>query len=163
MVRNVILGLGMFATGCSHSSAPAPSEAQPVAAQPAGVLTDTKLSTFAEQIDTTAKSLTLKPGETTTIPVTLRNTGSDPWSSFGKAPITFSYRVLVGSEDKAVETPRTLLPQPLLPGQSVSLDAKIVAPAVPGKYILRLSMVQEGITWFVSSGGGATDIPVNVK
>jgi len=163
ILRNVILGFGMFATGCSHSSAPAPGEAQTEAPQTAGVVTDTKLSTFAGQIDTTVKSLTLKSGETTTIPVTLHNPGPDPWSSSGKVPITFSYRVLVGSEEKTVETPRTLLPRPLLPDQSVSLDAKIVAPAVPGKYILRLSMVQEGITWFVHSGGAATDILVDVK
>jgi hypothetical protein len=163
ILRNVVLGFGMFATGCSHSSAPAPGEAQTEAPQTAGVVTDTKLSTFAGQIDTTMKSLTLKPGEATTIPVTLRNSGTDPWSSSGKAPITFSYRVLVGSEDKAVETPRTLLPRPLLPDQAVSLDAKIVAPAVPGRYTLRLSMVQEGITWFVNAGGAGTDVRVDVK
>jgi hypothetical protein len=126
-------------------------------------LSDTRLSAFAQDISTTVTGLTLKPGQTAKIPVTLRNPGPDNWSPSGIAPITFSYRWLVGTEEDTLTTPRSFLPKPLIPGQSVSLDATVVAPAAPGQYTLRLSMVQEGIEWFVHAGGQPKDIPVIVS
>jgi hypothetical protein len=35
-------------------------------------------------------------------------------------------------------------------------------PKKPGKYILRISMVQEGVAWFYMADGGYLDIPATV-
>ncbi len=154
--------LCLVASGCGSSPAPASKEtAAPSASRPG--FTDNKLGSFGQEITTTVKQLTLKPGESVKIPVTVRNTGSEPWSSSGKAPITFSYRWYLDGKDSVLVTARTLLKQPLMPGESAMLDATIDAPSNPGKYTLRLSMVQEGIEWFINAGGPVTDIAVTVK
>lgn len=159
----VLLGFG---TGCGSSNAPAPSaEPSPtsaVAANDAGQ-TNVRLSGFAQLITSSVSKLSLARNEKITIPVTVRNTSPNPWSSSGKAPITFSYRWLVGSEDKVLETARTLLPTVLPPGESITLNATIVAPAQPGTYTLRLSMVQEGIAWFIGEGAPGLDVPTVVR
>lgn len=155
--------LSIVVAGCGSSPTPAAKEAAAPAPSRPG-FTDNKLPSFAQEITTTVKRLTLKPGETTKIPVTVRNTGSETWSSYGKDPITFSYRWYLGSkEDTVLPTNRTLLPQPLMPGQSAMLDATVVAPPVPGAWTMRLSMVQEGVAWFITEGGHATDVAVDVK
>lgn len=136
------------------------SEDEESGARLSSLTSDSKLSGFAQNIATTVKTLNLATGQTTKIPVTLSNPGPDPWSSAGALPITLSYRWYLGVEDKVPVTARTLLPQPLLPGQSVSLEETIIAPSTAGRYTLRLSMVQEGVQWFISAGGRATDIPV---
>jgi hypothetical protein len=161
--RVIVACVGVLTFGCSQSPAPAAKEAAPAAVQPAGLQSDTKLPTFAQDISTTVKTLTLKTGQTIKIPVTVHNTGTEAWSPAGKAPVNFSYRWYVGTDDRVLETARTLLPRPLLPDQSFSFDATINAPMMAGRYTLRLSMVQEGIEWFVKAGGKATDIPVEVK
>ncbi|MDB5069333.1 MAG: methyltransferase FkbM family, partial [Candidatus Eremiobacteraeota bacterium] len=55
---------------------------------------------------------------------------------------------------------RTPLPQPLAPGAAVRGDMRVVAPRVPGRYVLRLSVVQEGVAWFddIDPDNGATDV-----
>jgi hypothetical protein len=157
-----LLACGVLATGCgssspSKSSAGAPSPGAMDAGQ-----TNSRLPSFAQSIQSDVKKLSLSVGEKITIPVTLRNTGQEAWSSIGKAPITFSYRWLLDSQDKVLYTARTLLPQPLPSGNSVALTATVIGPPVPGDYTLRLSMVQEGIAWFFNEGGQPLDIPVKV-
>jgi hypothetical protein len=171
--RNVLFGelfvmvcLGIISVSCGSSSSRAPAtETRPPEVRAKDGRVDTKLSSFAQEIrarnDVT--KLALKVGQQITLPVTVRNSGSDSWSSVGKAPITFSYRWLLGSQDSVLDTRRALLVEPLPPGGSVSFDATIVAPPVPGDYTLRLSMVQEGIAWFFSAGGRPLDIPVQVR
>jgi hypothetical protein len=51
-----------------------------------------------------------------------------------------------------IEGARTALPWPLNPGDSVNVNAKIVAPATLGSFILRVSLVQEGVQWFMTAG-----------
>ena len=152
-----------FSASCGQSPRPGSKATPSATVTAAGTLVDTKLSGFAQEITTTTKALALTTGQTIRIPVVIGNPGPDTWISFGKAPITFSYRWYIGAEDKVAVTERTLLPRPLLPGQSVALDATIVAPPAPGRYTLRLSMVQEGIAWFMEAGGLATDLPVIVR
>ncbi len=132
-------------------------------ADAAALRSDERLSAFAQKITTPVKALSLKPGQAISIPVTIYNPGPDSWSSYGLAPVTFSYRWYVGSEDRVLVTTRTLLPQPLLADKSVSLNAAITAPSAAGHYTLRLSMVQEGVQWFLQAGGKATDIPAEVR
>jgi hypothetical protein len=43
---------------------------------------------------------------------------------------------------------RTPLPYDLDAGSDAKIVAKIQTPEIPGKYILELDMVQEGVAWF---------------
>jgi hypothetical protein len=55
---------------------------------------------------------------------------------------------------------RTPLPRPLAPGAAVGGDMCVVAPPAPGRYVLRLSVVQEGVAWFddIDPDNGAADV-----
>jgi hypothetical protein len=43
---------------------------------------------------------------------------------------------------------RTQLPRSLAPGETADGSMRVVAPRAPGRYLLRLSVVQEGVAWF---------------
>ena len=45
---------------------------------------------------------------------------------------------------------------------SIGINASIKVPDRPGDYILRLTMVQEGVGWFDEKGAKPKDIPVTV-
>lgn len=89
--------------------------------------------------------------------VTLTNTGTMTWPSGGANPVYLSYHwinlVNGATEYDGLRTP---LPGDIPPGGSVTLNAQIRGPAVSGLYILKLDMVQEGITWFSWYGGAFT-------
>lgn len=57
---------------------------------------------------------------------------------------------------------RTSLPRDLAPGEEVTLDASIKAPAKPGEAVLRLTMFKEGGDSFENLGGRPLDIPLLV-
>lgn len=57
---------------------------------------------------------------------------------------------------------RTSLPRDLPPGETAALSATIQGPPQEGKFILRLTMVQEGVAWFEKFGGQPLDLPVTV-
>jgi len=91
--RNVLFGellvlvcLGIT-VGCGCSLAPAPAtEARPAEVRSMDGRVDTKLSSFAQEIRTRNEvtKLSLKVGQQIILPVTVRNSGSDSWSSVGK-------------------------------------------------------------------------------
>lgn len=87
----------------------------------------------------------IAPGTPATVPVTLTNTGSRTWS-----PPTFnlSYHLLDSAGRIVVwDGLRTSLPQAVLPGQSVTVEASFTLPAA-GSYTVQWDMVQDGVTWF---------------
>jgi len=120
------------------------------------------LPSYSEDIQSSVKSLDLRTGETTQVPVTLKNTGPALWASAGKAPITLSSRWFDNQKMLAIEGERTLLPAPLPPGQSVNLQARAVAPPSAGHFFLKISLVQEGVTWFFEAGAQPLVLPVTV-
>jgi hypothetical protein len=46
-----------------------------------------------------------------------------------------------------VEGLRTLVRPPLRPSEKADYDLKVVAPEVPGRYRLRVTLVQETVGW----------------
>ncbi len=53
-----------------------------------------------------------------------------------------------GREIDAGGAIRTPLPRSLRPGEEMDGLMRVVAPNAPGRYVLRLSVVQEGVAWF---------------
>jgi hypothetical protein len=64
-----------------------------------------------------------------------------------------------GAADESNDAVRTALPAALAPGESGSGRMRVVAPRTPGRYLLRLSVIQEGVAWFddIDPDNGATE------
>jgi len=86
-------------------------------------------------------------------------------------PVTFSYRWLNSrGEFEVREGEQTRIPWSIFYNyklfyniwNNVGINATIKAPDRPGDYILRLTMVQEGVGWFDEKGAKPKDIPVTV-
>jgi hypothetical protein len=94
--------------------------------------------------------LEMRTGAQTVVPVTLTNVGGATWDSSAPQPFRLSYHWLLGGEDSVVswEELFTKFPSPIAPGQSVSLDADVLAPGRPGEYRLMWDIEQEHRLWF---------------
>ncbi|MFL5732968.1 MAG: O-antigen ligase family protein [Chloroflexia bacterium] len=92
----------------------------------------------------------LAAGEWVTMPVTVRNDGPMIWRADGSVSMHLSYHWL--SEDKKqivyFDGARTRLPRDVGPGETVDLQAALVAPPEAGTYYLQWDMVQENVIWF---------------
>ena len=105
------------------------------------------------------EAVALATGRTSTLPVTLTNTGRLVWDSHAETPFFLSYHWLQADGDRfvAFEGARTEFPSPVAPGATVAVTAHVRAPAQPGRYRLEWDVVQEGRLWF-STEPGATRI-----
>jgi uncharacterized membrane protein len=89
----------------------------------------------------------MQPGQTASVSITMRNTGSTIWTRAG------GYKL--GSEnprDNTLWTGGTRINMPaslsILPGQSLTFTFEISAPTTPGTYNFQWRMVHEGVHWF---------------
>jgi hypothetical protein len=124
---------------------------------------DQPLPSFEQLITSTKKHLDLRPAQTIEVSVTVKNTSSSNWSSTGRAPVALSYRWFAGGVMLPMDGVRTLLPKPLRPGATLDVNMKIEAPVEGHDLILRVSLVQEGVAWFMSKGGKSLDLPVTLR
>jgi hypothetical protein len=86
----------------------------------------------------------------------LFNRSRFPWPADGGARVRLAYHWKTPDGRTAVwEGERTELPGPVPPGGRVSVRQKVVAPELPGRYVLELDPVFEHVGWF-SQRGGAT-------
>lgn len=99
-----------------------------------------------------------------------------PWRSTIRAaqnkvnhPVSFSYRWL-NEKGEVISEEKTAIPWMLVyrkdwtfgVADQTGIHTTIKAPDRPGRYILRLSMFQEGVGWFDEHGGKPEDIPITI-
>jgi len=87
--------------------------------------------------------------------VKAKNTGALNWDRGGENPIYISYHWLDFEDKKIIvfEGERTLLPKDLVQvGEEAEINMKVMSPSEPGKYILQIDLVNEGVTWFSYQG-----------
>ena len=87
--------------------------------------------------------------------VKAKNTGTLNWDRGGENPVYISYHWLDFKDKKVIvfEGERTLLPKDLVEvGEEAEFNMKVMSPSEPGKYILQIDLVHEGITWFSYQG-----------
>jgi len=106
-------------------------------------------------------------GKTVAADITVKNISPVTWPSKpdnkDRYAVNLSYHWLTRKGEKVVlDGLRTPLPRDLKPGESVNLKAAIQAPAKPGRYILEVTLVQEGEAWFPDKNGAKLALPVNV-
>jgi len=85
------------------------------------------------------------------VPLTLTNRSRSFFTSAPPAPVYVSYKWMdpqTGEFLTEARAYRTNLPRTVFPGETVELTARIVVPAVTGPAILRITPIQEGVTWF---------------
>lgn len=105
---------------------------------------------------------TLAAAERSSIPLTLRNTGTVTWTRADQFLLGYHWSDSAGNVVQ-FDGERTGLPRDVQPGETVQLCATLVAPAVAGAYVLKWDMVQEQRTWFSArSPGNAITVGVNV-
>lgn len=82
----------------------------------------------------------------TTVAVTLTNNGSLAWQP---GAVNLSYHLYVASGNVYVwDGLRTALPTAVPGGSSVTVNAIVKVPTVPGVYTVGFDLVQEGVAWF---------------
>jgi hypothetical protein len=101
--------------------------------------------------------------EDSKIPVQIQNPGAETWTSTGQYPVTVSYKWYKGGQMMSIEGERTILPTAVGPHDAINADVRVVAPPEPGKYTLRLSLVQEAVAWFMLKSNTFLEIPVTVQ
>lgn len=152
-----VTALALFASACSG-----PAQEDSAGAFHPGE----QLTSFSEQITSPVHDFQVKAGGEYTLNVNVKNTGSQPWfRDAPTAPVRLSYRWF-GTDGKMlpIEGQRALLSTPVLkPGDSDAMKLKVTAPPSPGSYILRVSMVQEGVNWFYDRGAKPLDLQATVS
>jgi hypothetical protein len=105
-----------------------------------------------------------RAGARTTARLTLVNDGSATWRSRGADGLQLAYHWLDRRGNAIVwDGLRTPFPRPVAPGESVELEAPLVAPRPPGRYVLRFDLVEEHRFWLSEVGVGTLDVDVEVE
>jgi SAM-dependent methyltransferase len=95
----------------------------------------------------------VRRGERFQLTVRLMNTGWLHWSSADREPVLLSYHWLDSKgRSLAFDGRRTPLSGPVPPRQSVETVLQVEAPAHPGRAVLAIDLVHEGVTWFSEQG-----------
>lgn len=126
------------------------------------------LTEFAQQVKLVQPIPWLRVKQMVRLPVTVTNTGKQTWNSrgdhTGRNVVHLAYRWLDQAGNVVIaDGHRTALPYDVSPAQTVVLYAIVEAPAQNGDFVLRLTMLQEGVAWFDDHGGAPLDVPVSVQ
>ena len=102
----------------------------------------------------------MRAGAEHVVPIRLRNRAPSELAGSYPYMTQLGYRWF-DQEGRVVELEsgvRTPLPRTLEPGGAGDGAVRVVAPRAAGRYVLRLSVVQEGVAWFddIDPGNGAT-------
>jgi hypothetical protein len=99
----------------------------------------------------------------TSLQVIVLNRSPFMWEPSGNDEYHLGYHWLYPSGKVArFENQRSALPAPVAPGRSQSVEARIIAPAKAGSYVLVWDMVQENVTWFSLKSADFVGRPVRV-
>ena len=106
------------------------------------------------------------PREEVALEVSLRNAGDTVWLH-EEQPVGGYVRLgghLVNERREPVDWDffRAWLPASVAPGETVTVEARVRLPDAPGRHLLRLDLVDEGIAWFEQSGSPVTELTLIV-
>lgn len=149
--------LAFFLVSCGSGASDRP------AAQAEPGMMNAPLRVFSEDIQSPLKSLKMKHSEHAFVPVTIRNPTQETWVSEGKYPVTVSYKWFENGKLLGIEGERTVLPAPIKPNDSLPVRVKVVAPATGDALVLKISLVQEAVHWFMFAGAKPLELPVTLE
>jgi hypothetical protein len=100
-------------------------------------------------ISSPVERLRLQPGRLTNLPLNFVNLAETPVSSFSSSPVLVSYHWKRKSGEIAVwDGLRTFLPRVLYKGDADDILLAVRAPLDPGDYVLEVSLLEEGRSWY---------------
>jgi hypothetical protein len=98
--------------------------------------------------------------ETVHIPVTLANEGNLTWENTGSNAVVLSVIWVQPQMNREWTTRlRWPLPEPLAPGEQLSMEVPVQTPPQEGEYSLRWDLIQENIVWF----GTKSETPISSR
>lgn len=104
------------------------------------------------------------PGAGFLVRVGVTNESPVPWPSTDRSGVALANRWF---DERGVDVcsvdGSAALPAALPPGGSVELDLLATAPAAPGRFVLELDMVDEGVAWFGDEGSRPGRLPIEVR
>ena len=98
--------------------------------------------------------------------VTHRGAGA-PWLPFAaqedpRGAVRIAIRWF-GGDGAVLLDQRTELPRVVAPGESVEAEVSLLATLPPGRYRVRIGLVQELVGWFDAAGDRSLDLAVEVR
>ena len=103
-----------------------------------------------------------RKGETFTVRASIVNKAGTVWLRTGRRGVGYvraGGRILRLPDLSLVhECGRAAIPRDMHEGDQCELDVPCIAPDQPGEYVVRLEMIDEGITWFSADDAPATDV-----
>ena len=110
----------------------------------------------------------LGTGEQTRLDVMVKNLSDIAW--FARERSASAFQLQLGNhwldENGAMlinDDGRAALPYDISPGETANLPLVVNAPRSPGKYILEVDMLQEGVSWFGLRGSNTLRVPVIIR
>jgi len=95
----------------------------------------------------------LRPGQPASLLVQVTNRSNYPWQPVGVHRTQAGFQMFDPRHmDAPVSQDLTDLPGVIFPDERAVVTLNIKAPAVPGRYLVRLTMIQQGIRWFTAAG-----------
>jgi hypothetical protein len=95
--------------------------------------------------------------------LTLENAGTATWRTHDTSGVLASFHWLDPLGNPVVwDGPRTPLPHPVAPGETVELELAVTAPRPPGRYRLAFDLVEEHLFWFAEVGATPLEVEVEV-
>lgn len=103
------------------------------------------------------------PQRYVTLPITITNTGDQPWLRSRNNPIQMVYR-WIRPNGRVYWCPGVELPYKIEPGQSFTREVPLLLPRDPGEFILRLTMRQGQDDRFDErEEGNYLEIPITIR
>src|SRR5690554_951697 len=125
----------------------------------------TNKEVFAAQYSTVSKQWTAPKNTLFSLPITVKNVSASAWSSQTEnQPVQLSYHWYDLDKNVLVfEGRRTPLPNIIAPGQQQMINLHIDALPQSGRYILQVTMVQEGVAWFEQQYVTPLELQININ
>ena len=154
-----IISWSLFIYGCSESSGVDYMDPSPQY----GFATNKEV--FAAQYSTVSKQWTAPKNTLFAIPITVKNVSASAWSSQTEdQPVKLSYHWYDLDKNVLVfEGRRTPLPNIVAPGQQQMINLHNDALPQSGRYILQVTMVQEGVAWFEQQYVTPLELQININ
>jgi hypothetical protein len=106
----------------------------------------------------------VRAGARAPVRLRLENAGSAPWRSEGTMGLQLSYHWLDSLGNPIVwDGKRTAFPRVIAAGETIELEAEVVAPRPPGGYRLAFDLVEEHRFWLQELGSVPLDLGVEVR
>ena len=163
-VKRTCIGIAavlLALSGPLSCSRPPAEQSEPVSA--IGPRVNQPLRSFNQVIQSSVHNLTVSVNEQFDVPVRIENPGTEIWASAGSAPINVSYEWFRNGKRLSIEGERTSLPKPVGPKTFADVILRVVGLDEPGKYELRITLVQESVAWFTTKGANYLAIPVLIR